>query len=54
LSDFESEHIVGACLAGASVTNIATLLGISRARVSKIMMAYMNHEKTSSVKRNSG
>jgi hypothetical protein len=54
LSDFESEHIVGACLSGASVTNIATLLGVSSAKVSKIMVAYMNHGKTTLVKRNSG
>jgi len=32
----------------------ATLVGISRAAVSKVMMAYTNHRETSSAKRNSG
>jgi transposase len=39
--------------AGASVTKTATLLGVSRATVSNVMLAYMNHGKTSA-KRNSG
>jgi hypothetical protein len=34
MSDFERGQIVGARLAGASVTKIATLLGVSRATVS--------------------
>jgi predicted transcriptional regulator len=33
------------------VIKTATLLGVSRARVSKVMSAYMNHGKTTSVKR---
>ena len=47
-------QLVGAHLAGASVTETATLLGVSRAAVSKVMMTYTNHGRTSSPKRNSG
>jgi len=54
LPDFRGGQIVGARLAGASVTKLATLLDVSRAEVSKIMTAYTNHGKTSSVKWNSG
>jgi transposase len=43
----------GAREAGASVTKTATLLGVSRVTVSKVMSAYMNHGKTSA-KRNNG
>jgi hypothetical protein len=39
LSDFERGQIIGACLAGASVTKTATLLGLLRATVSKVMSA---------------
>jgi predicted transcriptional regulator len=53
LSDFWRGQSVGACLAGASVTKMATLLGVSTAAVSTVMMAYTNHGKTSSAKRNS-
>jgi hypothetical protein len=35
------------------VTRTDTLLGVSRVTVSKVMLAYMNHGKTTSVKRNS-
>jgi hypothetical protein len=43
LPDFGKGRIVGALLAGASLTK--TLLGVSRASVSKVMWAYTNHEK---------
>jgi transposase len=52
--DFERGQMVGACLAGTSVTESATLLGISRATVSKVMSTFTNHGKTTSAKRNSG
>jgi transposase len=54
LRDFERGQIVGARLARASVTKTATLLGVSRATVSKVISAYTNHGKTTSAKRNSG
>jgi IS30 family transposase len=53
LSNFERGQIIGACLAGASVTNTATLLCMSRVTVSKVMSAYTNHAKTMSAKMNS-
>jgi predicted transcriptional regulator len=46
LFDFEKGQIIGARLAGASVIKTATLLGVSRATVSKVMSAYTNHGKT--------
>jgi hypothetical protein len=51
LSDFER---VGACLAGASVTKTATLLGVSRVTVCNATSVYTNDRKTTSAKRNSG
>jgi predicted transcriptional regulator len=54
LSDFERGQIVGACFTGASMTETATLLGVSRVTVSKFMLAYTNHGKTTSAKGNSG
>jgi biotin operon repressor len=52
--NFEREQIVSARLVGASLIKTATLLGILRAAVSKVMSAYTNRGKTISVKRNSG
>jgi len=52
-SNFERGQIVCVHLAGASVTKMATLLGVSIAPVSKVITAYTNHGKTSSAKRNS-
>jgi len=40
-SDFQRGQIVGVCLAGASVTKTATLLGVSRAAVYKVMTTYI-------------
>jgi hypothetical protein len=54
LSDFERGKIVGARLARISVIKTVTLLGVSRATVSKVMSTYMNLGKTTSAKRNSG
>jgi hypothetical protein len=48
LVDFEREQIVGARLAGSSVTKTATLLGVLIVTVSNFTAAYMNHGKTSS------
>jgi len=52
--DFQRGQIVGACLAGASVTETATLLGVSRVAISKVMMTYTNRGRTSTAKRNIG
>ena len=53
MSYFQRGQIVGAYLAGAPVNKTATLLGVSRAAVSKFLMACTNHGKTSSAKGNS-
>jgi predicted transcriptional regulator len=53
LSYFGRGQIILVRLAGTSVIQTATLLGVSRATVSKVMLAYTNYGKTS-VKRNSG
>ena len=54
LSDFQRGQIVDAHLAGTSVTKITTLLGVSRAAVSRVMTIYTNHGRTLSTKGNSG
>jgi hypothetical protein len=45
-TDFERGQIVVVRLGGASVTKPATLLGVSRTAVSKVMSAYTNRGKT--------
>ena len=50
LPDFQRGQIVDAYLGGSSVIKTATLLGVSRAAVSKFMMAYTNHGKTSKLR----
>jgi transposase len=52
--DFERGQVVGARLAGAFVTKTTTLLGVSRATVSKVIPTYTNHGKITSAKRNIG
>jgi transposase len=54
LFDFERRQTVGTRLAGAFLIKTATLLGVSRKTVSKVMSAYTNHGKATSAKRNSG
>ena len=54
MSDFLSGQIVGAHLAEASVTKMATLLGVSKVAISKVMTACTNYGRMSSAKRNSG
>jgi biotin operon repressor len=39
-SDFQRRHIVGVRLAGTSLNEMATLLGVSRAAVPKVMTAW--------------
>jgi predicted transcriptional regulator len=53
LSDLERGQIIGVRSAGACVIKPATLLGVSRATVSKVMSAYTNHGKTPSAKKKS-
>ena len=52
-SDFQRGQIVGVHLARASVAEMATLLGVSRVAVSKVMITYTVYGRTSSAKRNS-
>ena len=54
LPDFQRGQIVGARLAGASVTETAASLRVYRVAISKVMTAYTNHGKTSSAKRSGG
>jgi hypothetical protein len=52
LINFGRGQIVGLLLAGAFMTKTATLLGISRATVSKVTSVYTNHGKVTSAKKN--
>ena len=54
LPDFQGGQSVTACVTGASVTKMVTLLGVYRTAVSKVMTAYTNHGETSSAERKSG
>jgi transposase len=54
LPDFQRGQMVGAHLAGVSITKPATLLDISRAAVSGVIMTYTTLGKTSSTKKNGG
>ena len=53
LSDLKRGQIVGARMAGASVTKIDVLFGVTRSTVSKVMTAFKKEGKTSSLKQNS-
>jgi len=47
LTDFEKGQIVGARMAGASITKTAELLGFSRTTMSGTMSEFEKHGKTS-------
>jgi transposase len=49
-SDLERRQIVGARLARACVTETATVLGVSKATVSKVMSTCTNHGNTSATR----
>ena len=50
LSDFKRSQIVGARMAGTSVTKSAELFGVARSNVRKVMTAFEKEGKTSSLK----
>ncbi|GFU92492.1 transposable element Tc1 transposase [Trichonephila clavipes] len=54
LSDVKRGMVIGARLAGASVSRTANLVGISRTTVPRVMTAYTNLGKVSSAKHNTG
>jgi len=54
LSSFSVGQIVGARLAGTSITKTAILLGVSRAAVPKVVTTYTYHRKALSAQRQIG
>ena len=54
LSDFEKGQIVGARMAGASITKTAELLDFSRTTISRTMSEFEKHGKTSNNRSSSG
>ena len=54
LSDFEKGQIVGARMAGASITKTVELLGFSRATISRTMSEFEKPGKTSNNRSSSG
>ena len=54
LIEFDKGQIVGARMAGFSVTKTAELIGLWRANISKTMTELMKHKKLSSNQINSG
>jgi len=53
VSDFQRGQIVGVFSWGICNETV-TLLGVSKAAISKVMVTYTNHGRTSSAKRNGG
>ncbi len=52
ISEFKRRHIFGTLLAGAFVTRKASLCGVSRATVSRVMLAYHHEGRTTSNRSN--
>ena len=50
LSDFKRGQIVGACMAGTSVTKTAELFSVAKSTVSKAMTIFEKERKTSPLK----